>query len=90
MFSNVNFLYYFQFILINSQYYSNSILNPDNKNSTNFANSHLYKSSLTYDPLNDTINLRYNGINTKNEWKIGYTNISYSRLQNFCSGGSTK
>jgi hypothetical protein len=65
------------------KYYSNSILNPDNKNTTNFANSHLYKSSLTYDPVTDNIHLWYVGVNTKNEWKIGYTNASYSGLQNF-------
>lgn len=64
------------------KYYSKTILEPD-KNTTNFANSHLYKSSITYDSTTDTIHLWYVGVNTKSEWKIGYTNISYSRLQNF-------
>lgn len=68
------------------KYYSNSILDPDNQNKTNFASSHLYKSSITYDPITATIHLWYVGVNAKSEWKIGYTNTSYSRLQNFlCS-----
>lgn len=63
------------------KYYSKRILKPENKNTANFANSHLYKSSITYDPFTDTIHLWYVGVNTESEWKIGYTNISYSRLQ---------
>jgi len=68
---------------INWKYYSKSILKPDDKNSTNFANSQLYKSSFTYDPLTDTIHLWYAGVSTENEWKVGYTNISYSELRDF-------
>lgn len=67
---------------INWEYYSKRILEPDNENTINFANSHLYKSSITYDPVTDTIHLWYVGVNTESEWKIGYTNTSYSRLHN--------
>lgn len=62
------------------KYYKDKILIPD-YNAKKFDDSHLYKSSITYDPFTDTINLWYVGVNTQNKWKIGYTNISYSRLE---------
>lgn len=62
------------------KYYPDKILKPDN-DAKKFDNSHLYKSSITYDPYTDMINLWYIGVNTQNEWKIGYTNTSYSRLE---------
>lgn len=61
------------------KYYPNKVLEPSH-DAKHFANSHLYKSSFTYDPLTDMINLWYVGVNTQNEWKIGYTNTSYSKL----------
>ena len=65
------------------KYYPNKILKPDN-DTQNFANSSLYKSSFTYDPVTNTIHLWYVGVNTENECKIGYTNTSYSKLRKFC------
>ncbi|AKB76683.1 hypothetical protein MSHOH_0200 [Methanosarcina horonobensis HB-1 = JCM 15518] len=65
------------------KYYPDKILKPDS-NTRKFDNSSLYKSSITYDPYTDTIHMWYVGVNTQNEWKIGYTNASYATLQNVC------
>jgi hypothetical protein len=58
------------------KYFHDSILEPS-IDGTNFANMHLYKSSITYEPLADTLHLWYSGVNTEHEWRIGYTNSSY-------------